>query len=655
MKDRFSLTRLLPRTGGRYIVIVLVIAQIISLIGAIPGILSIQTNAQFDAQQRAVFGRIIPLLILASIAILFGVGWLITSKSRKRLNAWKEGVLRPDPAQEFGAWKEITGLAWRYSLLSLAVFSLVVILPAVLITFSLSEVIASPFQPTSLNSPDPVYVLCGGIAAMLGSVIFAILMIESFTLPARLVLLPTDFETQLTGRSGTLLRGKFIVLILGLIMIAILLIAPIGYQFTISILYSEVSSWEVFQGIQVQSIIFSVLAFLMGAGFAYAVSRSISDPIQELIRTFNKIEQGDLTQRARVSATDELGVVTVQFNRMVSRLEALQTTLEQQVSERTRQLAATNEVAKAASSSLDPNELIHKVVDLFSEQFGYYYAAIYLLDPSEKWAELEYATGEAGKVLKQNRHRLEVPGRSMVAACIHERGARIAQVASQETQRYENPLLPYTRSEIALPLIAGDHIIGALNVQSTREADFGPQVIETMQNMGSQVAIALENARLFQEAQMVIREMRAVQQQYLIEGWDRFSNDNEAMEYVVGDDIPEDAERMEVAIHLRDQILGQITLEGRRDWTPEQQSLLNAVARQAAIALENARLVQESHQVAVRERMLAEINSKIWSATTIDGVLQTVVKELGRRVDASQASIELALEDSQEGSRSSND
>jgi GAF domain-containing protein/HAMP domain-containing protein len=535
------------------------------------------------------------------------------------------------------------------------VFSLVVILPEVIITMSFSEVISSPFQPTSLNSPDPVYVLFGGVAAMLGSVIFAILMIESFTLPARLVLLPTDFETQLTGRSGTLLRGKFIVLILALITIAILLIAPIGYQQTIQVLYSEVSSWEVFQGIQVQSVIFSLLAFLLGAGFAYAVSRSVSDPIQELITTFYKIEQGDLTQRARVSATDELGVVTVQFNRMVSRLEALQTTLEQQVTERTKQLAATNEVAEAASSSLDPDELIKKVVDLFSEQFGYYYAAIYLLDPSAKWAELKYATGEAGRVLKQNRHRLEVPGRSMVAAAIHERNARIAQIASQETHRYENPLLPYTRSEIALPLIAGDNVIGALNVQSTREADFGPQVIETMQNMGSQVAIALENARLFQEAQMVIREMRAVQQQYLIEGWDRFASDHESLEYVVGDEIPDDAVKLEVSINLRDQILGQITLEGRRDWTLEQQSLVDAVAKQAAIALENARLVQESHQVAVRERMLAEINSKIWSAATIDGILQTVVKELGRRFDASQASIELAIEDSQENGQHSNE
>ncbi|HSK66464.1 MAG TPA: GAF domain-containing protein, partial [Anaerolineales bacterium] len=405
----------------------------------------------------------------------------------------------------------------------------------------------------------------------------------------------------------------------------------------------------VFRDIQIQSVLFSLLAFLLGAGFSYYVSRSISDPLKELISTFNKIERGDITQRVNVSATDELGIVSVQFNRMVSRLEALQTTLEQQVLERTKQLAATNEVGRAAASSLDPDELIMRVANLFPEKFGYYYAAIYLLDPSEKWAELKYATGEAGKVLKQNRHRLEVAGRSMVGTAIYEKAPRIAQIASQEKQRYENPLLPYTRSEIALPLIAGDRILGALNVQSMREADFGPQVIETMQNMGSQVAIALENARLFQEAQQIIKEMRAVQQQYLVEGWQGFSSENQDLEYIVGDETSEDAEVMEVPINLRDQVLGEIKLEGRRDWTMEQQSLVDAVAKQAAIALENARLVNESRQVAVRERMLAEINSRIWSAATIDGVLQTVVKELGRRLDASHATIELQMDDDATG------
>src|SRR6185503_13351469 len=135
--------------------------------------------------------------------------------------------------------------------------------------------------------------------------------------------------------------------------------------------------------------------------------------------------------------TDELGIVTVQFNRMVSRLESLQTTLEQEVNERTKQLRASNEVGRAAASSLDPDELLSRVVQLFPDRFGYYYAAIYLMDPSGKWAELKYATGEAGRVLKQNHHRLEVSGKSMVGTAIRELSPRIAQNASEEKQRFE--------------------------------------------------------------------------------------------------------------------------------------------------------------------------------------------------------------------------
>jgi GAF domain-containing protein len=169
-------------------------------------------------------------------------------------------------------------------------------------------------------------------------------------------------------------------------------------------------------------------------------------------------------------------------------------------------------------------------------------------------------------------------------------------------------------------------------------------VIETMKNMAGQVAIALENARLFQEAQQVIQELRAVQQQYLLEGWSGFSQENENLEYRIGDEEDDNAKKLEVPISLRDQVLGQIMLDGQGEWSAEQQSLVNAVATQVAIALENARLVSESRQIALRERMVAEINSKIWASATIDGVLQTVIKELGRRLNASSATIELNID-----------
>jgi GAF domain-containing protein len=644
MIKRFSFDQWVRRNGEWSLIILLATAQIIALLGALPGILSIRINAEFDEPQLRLFSFLVPALIFITNLILLAIGWRITPIARKRLASWANQSTRPKSDDELLAWTEITSLSWHYGIAAVFVILLVDILPIFLISFSRGEVISSAFQPTALNSSDPIYILIGGTVSLFGSVILAMLLIERFTLPIRVILLPRDFETQLKGRSGLLLNGKFLTLTLALIGIAVLLIAPIGYQHTVRVLYSEISSFEIFRGLQFQSVLFSVLALLLGAGFSYYVAKAVSDPIYDLIKTFNKIEQGDLTQRAPVSGTDELGIVTVQFNRMVSRLETLQNSLEQQVIERTKQLAATNEVGRVAASSLDPVQLLAKVIPLIPEQFGYYFAAIYLVDPSGKWAELKEATGEAGRVLKQNHHRLEIAGKNMVGTAIRELSPRIAQIASEEKQRFENPLLPYTRSELALPLMVGDRILGALNVQSTRESDFGPQVIETMQNMAGQVAIALENARLFQEAQQIIKEMRAVQQQYLLEGWQGLSEENEKLEYRIGDEEDENSRKLEVPISLRDQFLGQIMLESQTEWTPDQQSLVDAVATQAAIALENARLVSASRHIALRERMAAEINSKIWSSATIDGVLQTVVKELGRRLDASSATIELNID-----------
>jgi GAF domain-containing protein len=367
--------------------------------------------------------------------------------------------------------------------------------------------------------------------------------------------------------------------------------------------------------------------------------------VQELIQTFDKIENGDLSARVPISATDELGIVTMQFNRMVARLEKLQNQLEVQVAERTKQLKASNELGRVASSSLDPDKLLVNVLNLFDQQFGYYFAAIYLLDPSEKWAELKEATGEVGKLLKQNHHRLEIAGKNPVGSAIREKAPRVLRSESDNRRRDDNPLLPYTKSTIAIPLMAGDRVLGALDVQSTKPDDFSPVFVETMMNMAGQVAIAIENARLFQEAQHNIIELRALQQQYLLTGWSGFSGATEELEYAVGDESETGSRRIDVPISLRDQILGNIRLEGSTDWTTEQKSLVDAVATQAAIAVENARLVGETRQAAVRERMLADINSRVWSSATIDAVLQTVVKELGRRLDATRVTIELNMDD----------
>lgn len=645
MNRLYSLFRSRQTNDGKQFLFAHVAAQVIAWLGAIPGVLSILFNAEFEAQQALALARFATVMFVICFAATLLLSWLITRAARKRLDEIVAGAAKHDAHAEFLAWREITRFSARFGISAAGIFFVFLVLPAVILASIQSTTITSPFQPNPLTSPNPLYVLTGGTAAIMGWVILCILLTERFTRPLRLILIPPDFDTQLKGRGGALVVGKFLILTLALIAIGILLIAPIGYQQTVRILYTEVSSLDVFRDLRTQSILFSVLALVLGIGYSYLVSKSISDPVKELIDTFDKVELGNLSARAPISATDELGIVTMHFNRTIARLEVLQNTLEHQVAERTKLLEASIEVGRVASSSLNPDELLARVVNLFTDRFGYYFAAIYLLDPSEKWAEIRAATGEIGDLLKQNRQKHEVSSRSMVGSAIREKSARIAQIAQQETNRFQNPLLPYTRSEIALPILAGDRILGALDVQSTKESDFGPDVIRTMESMAGHVAIALENARLFQEAQQSIHEMRAAQQQYLLAGWSHLSSPAEDTEYGVGDEPEIGARQIEIPISLRDQILGQIRLDNPEIWTPEQENLVNAVAAQAAVALENARLVSESRQTALRERMIAEINSKIWSSATIEGILQTAAKELGRRLDASRATVELNLDE----------
>lgn len=644
MSPYISFERLFARLGGRYLILVIGFVQVIAFFGAVPGIVSIRVNTASAGLPLGFLSILAPALIVVTFLTLLLVGMRLTTAARKRLDeiSSKQSPIIP-PKDELSAWREMTSLTVRYGIASVVIAFALNVIPttaAILIVENTSRAAA----PASGNT---LFALLGGTAAVLGYAVLATFLLGRFTLPFRLLLAPENFEDQVKGRAGVLVLSKFLILVFALIVISILILAPIGYQQTSRVLFTDATPTEIFRDLQTNTIAFSVLVLALGIAIAYFASRSISDPVTDLLKTFDLIERGDLSARAPISATDELGIVTIHFNRMVARLESLQSYLEQQVAERTKQLSATNEIGRVAASSLDPAEMLSSIVNLFTEKFGYYFVGVYLLDSSEKWAELKEASGEAGKLLIKSRHRADVSGSNLVGLAIRDRAAKSYPHTTGEKYRANLPVLPYTRSELALPLIASDRVIGALNLHSVRESDFGAEVINTLQNMANQVAIALENARLFQDAQQNIRELRAIQKQYLFTGWSGITNQPEELEYGVGDESEEKARQMEIPISLRDQILGQIRLESPDEWTAEEESLVSAVATQAAVALENARLVSESRQIALRERMLSEINSKIWASTTVEGVMQTVVKELGRRYDASRATIELTLDEAE--------
>jgi hypothetical protein len=337
----------------------------------------------------------------------------------------------------------------------------------------------------------------------------------------------------------------------------------------------------------------------------------------------------------------EFTEVQVRVSSTLTALSEERNNLETRVQERTAQFRRINEVERAVAAIIDIREILPLSVKFIQNEFGFYYTSVCMIDSTGQWAELKDAAGEAGRVMKEKKHRISLNGRSTVAQVVRSKTGQIIQDVNQI--RLENPLFPYTRSMIVVPLVVGDTVLGVLEMHSSVESEFPSQDLDAYQNMANGVAIALENARLFQEAQQSIAEMRATQKQFLASAWSTLASEK-SLDYALGDAELSQDNPIEVQLALRNQTIGQILAAGASEWTNEQKNLVEAIAVQATLALENARLVENSQFTAEQERLTNEIISKIWASPNMDGILQTAVRELGRNLEASEVEIEVSME-----------
>ncbi len=180
-----------------------------------------------------------------------------------------------------------------------------------------------------------------------------------------------------------------------------------------------------------------------------------------------------------------------------------------QAKRRATLLKAAAQVSRNISSILDLNELLSRTVDIICDEYGFYYSGIFLtetLADGKHWAVLKAGRGKAGRIMMDNHHKLEVGGRSMIGACTNLNQARIALDVGKEAVWFNNPFLPDTRSEMALPLAVAGAVIGALTVQSTQEAAFSLEDISSLQAMADQLAVAINNARLHQQNEQLFKQ-----------------------------------------------------------------------------------------------------------------------------------------------------
>ena len=317
----------------------------------------------------------------------------------------------------------------------------------------------------------------------------------------------------------------------------------------------------------------TLIIMALSVGVALIITRSIANPISRLAETSRRIAEGDFSQQAVVERNDELGVLATTFNGMTSQLRDLIGSLEDRVAIRTEELRASADVGRTAASTLDTDLLLSQIVNLIVERFGLYYAAVFTLNETGQYAVLREANGEAGHILKERHHQLEVGGQSMVGQAMAKRQARIALDVGKEAVRFANPLLPDTRSEIALPLMVGDRVLGALDAQSTRAAAFDQASAAVLQSMADQIAVALSNAEQFrqtsaalQQSQNLAESIRALVDastaqevgQYLARYANTLVSANRTAVYIVDHDRKEIASQAAVG-HVADQ--DEITYE----------------------------------------------------------------------------------------------
>lgn len=343
-----------------------------------------------------------------------------------------------------------------------------------------------------------------------------------------------------------------------------------------------------------------------------------------------------------------------------------------QISRRAAQLAAITELSESIAELHDLNEFLPAAAQLISERFGFYHVGIFLIDREREYAILQAANSEGGKRMLERNHRLQL-GTGVVGFCAQTGQPRIALDVGADSVFFNNPDLPETRSEVALPMRSGGETIGVLDVQSTEAGAFSRDDLLVLTALANQVSIALENARLLTETRAALMQVQEVYNEFTRAAWSRTITEAEQRGFrfqmgriemleqglqapevssaiqsgeVMADQTNGSKERraaLAVPVKLRGEVIGVLHVEAHdplKQWQEDEISLVQAVAERAAFAMENARLFQDARRRAAKERLISEASARIGGALNVENILQATAEELERVLGGSEILIQ---------------
>ncbi len=416
------------------------------------------------------------------------------------------------------------------------------------------------------------------------------------------------------------------------------------------------------------SMVLVALILVLGIAATILLANGLVEPLSRLTETAQEITAGDLNARAPVGAADEIGILARTINTMADNVRGLVQGLEERVTDRTAALAtasaeamrraaqfeAITRVTAAIGSIRDLDALMPLVSSVISEQFGYYHVGIFINDEPGLATHLIAANSEGGHRMLDRRHNLKIGEQGIVGFVAARGEPRVAHRVGEDAIFFDNPDLPLTKAEAALPLRSGDVTIGVLDVQSTEEQAFSPDDLRILGVLADQVSLAFESARLYDATRRSLAETETLYRQYLRGAWQIIRGQGQITGYrsTPGGVLPlgadegqnDDAESgsfLKIPIKLRDETIGEIAIRraDKSPITPEQMELVQAVAERVGLSAENARLFEETGRRAERERLVTEITAKIRRSNDPREMMQIALEELKLALGASDVQV----------------
>ena len=360
---------------------------------------------------------------------------------------------------------------------------------------------------------------------------------------------------------------------------------------------------------------------------------------------------GDLSVRLPELGENEIGVIGNEFNQSVSYVQELIEELEHSAQERVRDLDITAEISREVAGLRDVNLLLFRAINRIVERFDFYHAQVFLVDDVNEYAILVASTGEAGQRLLAKSHRLAVGSQSVIGRVTSIGVTAIAgDTFSTDVPWQPNVELPETRAEMALPLKFEEQVIGALDIQSKRPDAFSPRDIEVFQVLADQLSIAINNARLLSESEQRVSEIANLNARLTEQAWRDFSKrkqqgtqaayrydlmrvleDNETIPVrpFVASETKDDTPRHTTQLAIRGISIGSIETT-KSELNEDEQALIQAVADRVSLALDNARLFEETQLTLSESRRLYETSRRISSAADLDlpAIYSIIVEQL---------------------------